>query len=138
MKLLTTTLLAFLSLSISAEIFQVECVSKDIDGIHRFDLKGILVSDDFNSVEGIINVKTVKSNEPSSVQIFEQLRVNGFLRVFKQGDLSKTEFQQFFLKTDGGYLKNLNLLIGLDAPHASKVVAVDNFLYRSDCQYAVE
>lgn len=138
MKLISIVLLSLFSLSISAEIYQIECISKEIDGVHRFDAKGILVSDDFNAVEGMINIKTVKSNEPSSVLVFEQIRVTGFMKSFKQGDISKNDFQQFFLKAENGYLKSLNLIIGLDVPQVSKIVAIDNFNYRSDCQYFID
>ena len=110
------------------------CHSVDVPGIHKFDAHGIVTIDDVNHAEGLISISTEKAQSTQSVQTFEEVRVNGFLRHFAAGEVISEEFDQLVLTTSEPYIKSLNLLLGFPERLGSKVNSIDNFTYRSNCK----
>jgi hypothetical protein len=127
-------LLSFLfAQSVMAEVIFFECKPPEVEGVHVFEAKGVAVVDDFNQIDGLITVKTSKASEDSSIQIFDQTKISGYLRHFQSGKISKDPFDQLILKTENAYLKNVNIIIGAELPLVSNILSVDNFMFRSNC-----
>lgn len=119
---------------VQASVISFQCVSSDLPGIHKFDAHGVITIDDFNHVEGVATVVTQKAQSTQSVQTFEEVRVYGYIRHFKAGEVSKESFDQLVLKTNETYLKSLNLLLDFEEKISSRVLSIDNFSYRSNCK----
>jgi hypothetical protein len=117
-----------------ANTISFKCQSVDVQGIHKFDAEGIVSVDDVNNVEGIISLHAEKAQSAQSVQIFEEVRVKGFIRHIEAGVVVPTEFDQMVLTTNEPYLKSINLLLGYPDRLASKVFTIDNFSFRSNCK----
>jgi hypothetical protein len=111
-----------------------KCQSVDVLGIHKFDAQGIVHVDDVNNVEGVISISAEKAQSAQSIQIFEGVRVKGFIRHIEAGEVVATDFDQMVLETSDPYLKSLNLLLGYPDRLASKVFTIDNFSFRSNCK----
>lgn len=137
MKKLLAVLILSLPLGSFASIITFQCKSSEIDGVHKFDAKGVVAVDEYNKVEGVISLQVQKAQAPDSVQVFEEMKVTGTLQHFEAGDLVPHEFDQLTLFTKQSYIKSLNLLLGFRVESASQLFSVDNFLYRSNC-YPVE
>ena len=117
-----------------ATTISFKCVSVDIAGIHKFDAHGVVSVDDLNVAEGVIAIMTEKAQSAQSVQIFEEVRIKGFIRHFEAGQVVKDAFDQLVVTTNEPYLKSLNLLLGFPDKLASKVNSIDNFVFRSNCK----
>ena len=117
-----------------ASTLSFKCYSVDAPGVHKFDAHGIISVDDLNHAEGIISINTEKAQSAQSVQIFEEVRIKGFIRHFEAGQIVKESFDQLVVKTNEPYLKSLNLLLGFPDKMASKVNSIDNFIFRSNCK----
>lgn len=133
MKKLLAVLILSLPLGSFASIITFQCKSSEIDGVHKFDAKGVVAVDEYNKVEGVISLQAQKAQAPDSVQVFEEIKVTGTLQHFEAGDLVPHEFDQLTLFTKQTYVKSLNLLLGFRVESASQLFSVDNFLYRSNC-----
>jgi hypothetical protein len=119
--------------SIFAETIKFECKSPMVEGVHKFEASGIITFDNYSNAEGLVNLKIEKANEEQSIQIFEELKVNGYIRHYDAGQLTKEAFDQIVLKVDHSYLKNVNLSLDVKLPLMSNAITVDNFMFRSDC-----
>ncbi len=128
------SLLLVFPLSSFGETLSFQCKSVDAQGLHKFDAQGVISVDDSNIVEGIVSVSTQKADAIESLQTFEDVKVNGFLRHFKAGDVSKEAFDQLVLTSDVPYLKMLNLLLDFEDKISSRVLSIDNFSFRSNCK----
>lgn len=137
MKKLLAVLILSLPLGSFASIITFQCKSSEIDGVHKFDAKGVVAVDEYNKVEGVVSLQVQKAQAPDSVQVFEEMKVTGTLQHFEAGDLVPHEFDQLTLFTKQSYVKSLNLLLGFRVESASQLFSVDNFLFRSNC-YPVE
>lgn len=133
MKFLLTALLLMSNLT-WANTISFRCVSSNLPGIHKFDAHGIVSLDDNNSVEGTVTINTQKADAIQSAQSFEDIRVEGYVRRFSAGEVTKDPFDQLVLKTSEPYLKTLNLLLDFEDNIASKVISIDNFSFRSSCK----
>ncbi len=134
MKKVLFSLIIALPISSYCETISFKCKSVDVQGIHKFDAQGIISLDDSNLVEGIISVSTQKADAIESLQTFEDVKVSGFLRHFKAGEISTSAFDQLVLTTNAPYLKMLNLLLDFEDKISSRVISIDNFSYRSNCK----
>ncbi|MDO9183188.1 MAG: hypothetical protein Q7U04_12305, partial [Bacteriovorax sp.] len=132
-RLLVFILIVF-PLGSFASIITFHCKSAEISGIHKFDAFGIVAVDEQNAVEGIISLQVEKAQAPGSVQIFEEIKVQGSHQHFEAGQFSKNAFDQLNLTSKNNYIKSLNLLLDFNVEIASQVFSVDNFLYRSNCE----
>lgn len=121
-------------LSAFSNAISFRCKSVNVPNVHKFDASGIVTVDDFNKVEGLVNVITEKAGALQSVQSFEEVRVEGYIRHFNAGEVTKEPFDQLVLKTNEPYLKTMNLLLGFEEKIASRVSTIDNFSYRSNCK----
>lgn len=137
MKKLIAVLVLALPLGSFASIITFQCKSSEIEGVHKFDAKGVVAVDEYNKVEGVISLQVQKAQAPDSVQVFEEIKVNGTLQHFNEGDLVPQSFDQLILFTNETYVKSMTLLLGFRVESASQVFSKDNFLYRSNC-YTVE
>jgi hypothetical protein len=121
------------SFAASSTIVSFQCKSTEVEGIHKFDAKGVVSIDEYNKVDGYISVQVQKAQAPDSVQVFEEIKINGTRQHFNPGELVPTEFDQLTLFTNETYIKSLNLLLNFKVENASQVFTIDNFLYRSNC-----
>lgn len=119
---------------LQASVISFQCTSTDFPGIHKFDAHGVVTVDDNDNVEGVATVVTQKAESTQSVQTFEEVRVYGYIRHFRAGEVSKEAFDQVVLKTNEAYLKSLNLLLDFEEKISSRVLSIDNFSYRSNCK----
>lgn len=133
MKKLLAVLILSLPLGSFASIITFQCKSAEIEGVHKFDAKGVVAIDEYNKVDGVISIQVQKAQAPDSVQVFEEMKVNGTFQHFDAGDLVPTSFEQLTLFTKETYVKSMNLLLGFKVESASQVFTIDNFLYRSNC-----
>lgn len=134
-KILAVLLLsAFAPIATQASIVTFQCKSAEVTGVHKFDAKGIVTIDEQNNVEGIISIQTQKAQAEGSVQIFEEIKINGSRKHFKAGEFTSNEFDQYTLQTNDSYIKSLNLLVDFKVEIASQIFTVDNFLFRSNCE----
>jgi len=127
-----------LSLNVYSETISFQCKSVDLSGVHKFDAQGIVTTDDSNLIEGVISVATQKADAIESLQTFEDVKIKGFIRHFKAGEISTNAFDQLVLSTDAPYLKMLNLLLDFEDKISSRVISIDNFSYRSNCKTIVK
>ncbi len=134
MKKMLLAVLFVLPSVVLADVVSFQCTSIDFPGIHKFDAHGVVTVDDFNNVEGVATIVTQKAESTQSVQTFEEVRVFGYIRHFKAGEVSKEAFDQVVLKTNEAYLKSLNLLLDFEEKISSRVLSIDNFSYRSNCK----
>ncbi len=134
MKYTLLVLAVAMPLTVFAETISFRCKSVDMLGIHKFDASGVVVVDDFNRVEGIANIVVEKAGALQSMQSFEEVRVEGYVRHFSAGEVSKESFDQLVLKTNESYLKNMNFLLDFTESNASRILTIDNFSYRSSCK----
>lgn len=133
MKKLLMCFLVVLPLGSYASIVKFECKSKEILGIHKFDAKGIISTDEFNRVEGIVSIQTEKAQAQGSAQVFEELKVTGTIQHYEAGKISTSAFDQLVLTTNDSYVKTVNIFLDYELDIASQVLSVDNFLFRSNC-----
>jgi len=134
MKFFLTLTLFVLPLSCFSSVITFECHSKEVVGHHKFEARGIVTIDDYNKVDGIISLQVEKAQAPGSMQVFEELKVEGVHRHFAEGEITNYSFEQFNLTTNDKYIKSLNLLVDLKLENTSQVSSIDNFLYRSSCR----
>lgn len=120
-----------------SNIVSFQCKSAEVDGVHKFDAKGVVSIDEYNKVDGYISIQVQKAQAPDSVQVFEEIKVNGTRQHFNPGELVPNEFDQLTLFTNESYIKSMNLLLNFKVEIASQVFTIDNFLYRSNC-YVVD
>ena len=111
MKTLLALIFIILPFGCFASVITFQCKSTEVEGIHKFDAKGIVTIDEHDKVEGIISLQVQKAQAPGSMQIFEELKVEGTHRYFKAGELAINSFDQFKLSTNDSYIKSLNLLV---------------------------
>jgi hypothetical protein len=137
-KKLMTGILFLLSMNAFSEVILFKCTPRDIEGIHKFTAKGVVVTDELNNIEGLITLKTEKADATESVQVFEQIKVYGYLKHFNSGDVYSDGFDQLVLKAQDNYIKTINILLDIKTPIVSDVLSIDNFLYRADCQTDAE
>lgn len=135
-KLLVLALMALPMIS-NAGIVTFECKSAEVDGVHKFDAKGIVSVDEDNKVEGIISVQVQKAQAEDSIQVFEEIKIAGTHKRFEAGEITTNPFDQLILWTKNSYVRNFNLLIDFKSDIASQIFSVDNFVYRSNC-YSVQ
>lgn len=133
MKKLLAILILALPLGSFASIITFQCKSAEIEGVHKFDARGVVTIDENNQVEGSITLQLQKAQAPDSVQVFEEMKVTGTHQHFNHGDYVSNQFDQLTLFTNNPYVKSMSLLIDFNVEIASQVFSVDNFLYRSDC-----
>lgn len=134
MKKALLVLAVAMPMSVFANAISFRCKSADVLNVHKFDASGIVSVDDHNKVEGVINVVTEKAGATQSVQSFEEVRVVGYIRHFRAGEVTKEPFDQLVLKTNEPYLKTMNLLLDFEEKIASRISTIDNFSYRSNCK----
>lgn len=134
MKHTLLCLTLFLPLSAWSSTISFRCKSANVLGVHKFDASGIVTLDDMNRAEGFVNVVTEKAGATQSVQSFEEVRVQGYIRHFGAGEVTKEPFDQLVLKTNEPYLKGMNLLLGFEEKIASRISSIDNFIFRSNCK----
>lgn len=134
MKKLLVACAMILPMASFATTISFKCQSVDVAGIHKFDAHGVVSVDDLNKIEGVISVNVQKAQSAQSVQIFEEVRIAGFIRHFEAGQVVKDAFDQLVVETNEPYLRTLNLLLGFPDKLASKVNSIDNFVYRSNCK----
>lgn len=111
-----------------------KCHSIDIQGIHKFDAHGVVSVDDLDRVEGVISINTEKAQQTQSVLIFDEVRIDGFIRHFEDGQVGTPAFDQLVLNSSEPYIKSLNLMLNFQGKMSSKVMSIDNFTYRSNCK----
>lgn len=134
MKKLIASMILTLPLTINASVVAFQCKSTELPGVHKFDAKGLVTIDENNNVEGLISLQTEKAQAPASVQVFEEIKVKGTRVHFEAGKISVNEFDQLILSTNETYIKSVNLLLDFKGlAEASKVLSIDNFMYRSNC-----
>ncbi len=134
MKTFLALLILALPLSSFATVITFQCKSAEVEGIHKFDAKGVVSVDEYNNVEGVISLQTQKAQAEGSIQIFEELKIQGTHQHFDAGTVSENSFDQLILFTnDTNYIKSLNLLLDFQANIASQIFSLDNFLFRSNC-----
>lgn len=133
MKKLLAVLILSLPLGSFASIITFQCKSAEVEGVHKFDAKGVVTVDEYNKAEGVISIQVQKAQAPDSVQVFEEIKINGTRAHFEAGDMFPNAFDQLTLFTNESYVKSLNLLLDFKVEVASQVFTVDNFLYRSNC-----
>jgi hypothetical protein len=131
-RFLVLAMLSFNTYALTEPLF-FECMAPKVDGVHRFEAKGVVFVDDFNNIDGLITVKTLKSEENNSILIFEQVKVTGFLVYHPANDELSSSFEQLSLSTEIPYLKRINIILGAELPMVSNVLSIDNFMYRSNC-----
>lgn len=127
----TASLFPLMSFAVTTSF---KCQSVDNPGIHRFDAHGVINIDESNKVQGVISINVQKAQSAQSIQIFEEVRITGFIHHYKKGGVIDDAFDQLVVSTNEPYLKSLNLLLGLPNRQASKVHSIDNFNYRSNCK----
>lgn len=130
--MLVLALISFNAFALNDPMF-FECTAPKIEGVHRFEAKGVVFVDDFNNVDGLITIKTYKSEENNSVLIFEQIKVSGYLVFHPAKDDLNSSFEHLSLNTEVPYLKKINVILGAELPMVSNVLSIDNFMYRSNC-----
>ncbi len=133
MKYILITLISMVPFLANASFVTIQCKSAEIDGIHKFDAKGMFTVDEYNKVEGFISLQTQKAQAEGSIQIFEEVPVQGTWQHFEAGDISVNSVDQVILFTKDSYIKSLNLLVDFKEEVASQVFSVDNFIYKSNC-----
>ena len=111
-----------------------KCVATNVQGYHKFDAHGVVAIDDFNVAKGTLSLKTEKADSSMSAQSFDDMRVEGYIRHFQPGEVTREGFDQLVLKTNEVYIKSLNLLLDFKDNVSSKVLSIDNFSYRSNCK----
>lgn len=134
MKSLLSVLLIVFSAGSLANTISFQCKSVDNPGFHKFDAHGVISIDDLNNVEGIAIISTQKADAIESLQTFEDVKVKGYIRHFRAGEVTREAFDQVVLSTNTPYLKTLNLLIDFEDKSASRIISIDNFSYRSNCK----
>ena len=134
MKKLLAFILIVLPLGSFASILTFNCKSKEVPGIHKFDATGIISVDEYNKVEGVISLQVEKAQAPGSIQIFEEIKIEGSLVHFDAGKYTSNAFDQLTLTSKDSYIKTFNILLDFDVINASQVFSVDNFLFRSNCK----
>src|SRR5438094_942798 len=117
----------------SSSLVTFQCKSAEVDGVHKFDAKGVVSIDEYSKVDGYVSIQVQKAQAPDSVQVFEEIKVSGTRQHFNPGELVPNEFDQLTLFTNESYIKSMNLLLNFKVEIASQVFTVDNFLYRSNC-----
>lgn len=127
-------LMTFLSTSVMATTISFKCVATNVPGIHKFDAHGVVSVDDYNVVTGTLSLKTEKADSTMSAQSFDDMRVEGYIRRFQPGEVSKEGFDQLVLTTNEIYIKSLNLLLDFEDNISSKISSIDNFSFRSNCK----
>lgn len=137
MKKLLAVLILSLPLGSFASIITFQCKSSEIEGVHKFDAKGVVFIDEYNKAEGVISLQVQKAQVPDSAQVFEEMRISGTYQHFNPGDLAPSSFDQLTLFTKETYVKSMSLLLDFKPESASQVFTIDNFLYRSNC-YSVD
>lgn len=135
MKNLLISALIFFPITSFSATNSFKCQSIDQFGVHKFDAHGVVNLDDVNNVTGIISATLQKAQSIQSMQNFEDIRVTGFIRHHKAGEIFDEDFDQLVLTTDEPYIKYLNLLLGFKDKPASKIFSIDNFRYRSICKF---
>lgn len=133
MKKLLAFVLIILPLGSFASIITFKCKSTEVPGVHKFDASGVIAIDEQNSVEGVVSLQVEKAQAPGSIQIFEEIKVEGFRTHFEAGNMTSKPFDELTLKSADSYIKTFNLLLDFKGQNASQVFTVDNFLYRSNC-----
>ena len=133
MKKLIAILVIVLPIGCFGSIITFQCKSTEVEGIHKFDAKGIVTVDEYDKVEGVISLQVQKAQATGSIQVFEELKIEGTHRHYNAGEITANSFEQFNLFTKDSYIKSFNLLVDLKAELASQVFSIDNFLYRSNC-----
>lgn len=133
LKNLLLTLSLLVSFSAFSETIFFECKSSPIEGVHIFDAKGVAIVDDFSNIDGLITIKTLKAGSVDSIQVFEQMKIAGYLRHYEAGKPAKNAFDQLILKVTDPYVKAINIVLDSELPLVSNVLSIDNFLYRSNC-----
>ncbi|NOT80574.1 MAG: hypothetical protein HOP07_16425 [Bacteriovoracaceae bacterium] len=134
MKSLLSLFLIVFSVGSFANTISFQCKSVDNPGFHKFDAHGVISIDDLNNVEGIAIVSTQKADAIESLQTFEDVKVKGYIRHFRAGEVTREAFDQVVLSTNTPYLKTLNLLIDFEDKSSSRIISIDNFSYRSNCK----
>jgi hypothetical protein len=134
MKSLLALILIALPLGSFASIVTFNCKSTEVLGVNKFDAKGIIVIDEENIVEGVMSLQVQKAQADGSIQIFEEIKVEGTRQHFEAGKITINAFDQLTLKSSDTYIKTLNLLLDFKVEIASQIFSVDNFLYRSNCE----
>lgn len=130
---------AFMSTtSLFANTIKFECKLKDIDGVHKFDARGVVVVNDNNELTGTISMETKKALENQSIQVFEQMPITGILKNFEPGSITTKGFNQLALKVENSYIKNIYINLDIGIALASYASTIDNFLYRSNCYNVIE
>jgi hypothetical protein len=133
-KLASFILATVISTSVMATTISFKCVSTNVPGIHKFDAHGVVSVDDLGIVLGTLSLKTEKADSTMSAQSFDDMRVEGYIRRFQPGEVSKDGFDQLVLMTNEIYIKSLNLLLDFEDNISSKVTSIDNFSFRSNCK----
>ena len=137
MKCFLFSLIALLPLSGFAKIVPFQCTSADVQGIHKFDARGVVNIDDNNNVQGLVTLITQKAQADQSIQAFDEVKVDGHLRMLSLApdEISpKEEYIQLVLKADTPYIKSLEILLNVKGQNASTAMSIDNFTYRSNCK----
>lgn len=116
-----------------ANTIHFKCHAVDSEGVHKFDASGVVSVDDLDTVEGFVSLHVEKAQSAQSVQSFEDMRVNGFMRHYSAGEVGSKKFDQIVLRTNEPYIKSLNLVMGYSDGMDSRVFSIDNFAYRSNC-----
>lgn len=134
MKLFFITAFIIFPLASFATTIGFKCQSTDAPGVHKFEAHGAVSVDDERKVEGVISIKLEKAQAAQSIQIFEDVRIQGIIHHFEAGEIFEVDFDQLIVTTNEPYLKSLNFLLGFPDRSASKVNSIDNFIYRANCK----
>lgn len=134
MKKLFAVVLIALPLVSFANTLTFNCKSSELEGIHKFDAKGIVFIDASNKVSGSMSIEVQKAQEPESAQIFEEISVSGTRVHFEAGSVTSSAFDELNLTSNNPYIKMLSILLNINVEISSQIFTVDKFLYRSNCQ----
>lgn len=137
-KILFAVLLVVATNVKAVETIRFQCDSSPVAGIHLFDAIGVVVLDDQKKATGVVTLVTQKAGAVQSTQIFENIKIEGFLKHFEAGKVTTEAFDQLVLTTDEPYVRSLNLLLDIKTKVSSRTLSIDNFSYRSNCRTLVD
>ncbi|MBP9682994.1 MAG: hypothetical protein KBD76_16455 [Bacteriovorax sp.] len=129
---LVILVLATLPINGFSTVIAFQCKSTELDGIHIFEANGVASIDEYNKVEGVLFLQIQKAQAKDSVQIFEEMKIEGTYQPLSQ------DVEQLTLFTNLPYIKSMNLILNSNKSMISQVFTIDNFLFRSHCSASEE
>lgn len=114
--------------------FSISCTLPKDESVHRFQAIGYIGVAKDGTTNGNISLQLIKGNEIRSVLQFNDLDVTGIFERFDPTDSQPNGFHVLTLSVATPYIKSIKFIFK-NAPLASSVLSIDNFSYRSDCQF---